>query len=121
MRFRYPIAIALLACACATACGQSSSPSSPDRPPCSFVLTPRAQTVTQSGGSFSATVTTTSSNCDWSAGADVPWIVITVGSSNATGSIIYSVPENNDAARTGSIMVRVGEASASMSVTQDAK
>jgi hypothetical protein len=72
------------------------------------------------GGTFTATMTTTSA-CAWTATADVSWIVITSGSSNTTtGTITYSVPANFGVIRRGDIAARAnGGASVTLTVIQE--
>ena len=100
MKIRYGLGTLLLVLS--TGCGQSSSPVTPSSS-CSYVLAPTVQPVPMSGGTFTAIMTTTSA-CDWTAAADVPWITITSGSSGMmTGTITYSVPANTGDIRRGTI------------------
>jgi len=122
MRFRNALRVCLLMFA--TACGESSSPtsSSTTRPACTFVLSPKTQSIPRSGGTFAATLTMAEAGCAWIAAADAPWITITAGTAgNATATIAYAVPENPDGVRTGNIVVRFVDASASLTVTQDGR
>ena len=120
MRVQYTLAAFVLMFA--TACGESSAPtsSSTTRPACTIMLTPRAQSIPSSGGTFNATLTLAEAGCGWVAVGDAPWISITAGSSgNATGTIAYAAAANPGAARTGNIVVRFADASVSIAVTQD--
>ena len=123
MRFKYAIAASLLCVA--TACGDSPSPASPTsaspaRLACTVMLSPRAQSATQTGGAFAATLTMTETGCGWTATTDAPWIAITGGASgSATGTIAYMVSPNSGAARTGSIQFALSGASISLPITQD--
>jgi hypothetical protein len=100
-------------------CGQSSSPTAPSSS-CSYVITPEVQAVPNSGGTFTATMTTTSA-CGWTAAADMPWIAITSGSSGVmTGTITYSVPANAGDIRRGTIAARAtGRLAVTTTVIQD--
>ena len=117
MRIRYGVGMLLLLVT--TACGQSSSPAMPSSS-CSYVLSPTVQSVPSGGGTFAAAMTTTSA-CDWTAAADVPWIAITSGSSGTkTGTITYSVPANSDVIRRGTVAAQAtGHTSVTVTVIQD--
>jgi hypothetical protein len=117
MKVRYGVGALLLVLT--TGCGQSSSPTTPSSS-CSYVLSPTVQSVPSGGGTFTATMTTTST-CDWTATADVPWIAITSGSSGMmTGTIIYSVPANAGDIRRGTIAAQAtGRGSVTATVIQD--
>ena len=119
MRLRFAFGVAWLVLA--TACGESSAPTAPDRPTCSLALSPRTQVVGPAGGTFTASVFATASGCSWTASADAPWIAVTSGSSGAGGTIVYDVSENDGAARNGAIALRFGEAAAVVSVVQGAR
>jgi hypothetical protein len=107
MKIRYGVGALLLVLT--AACGQSSSPVTPSsspvtpNPSCSYVLSPAVQPVPIGGGAFTADMTT-SSACDWTAAADVPWIVISSESSGVVlGTISYSVAANSGDIRRGTI------------------
>ena len=117
MKIRYTVSMLLLVFT--IGCGQSSSPVTPSSS-CSYVLSPTVQPVPSGGGTFTATMTTTSA-CGWTADADVPWIAITSGSSGmTTGTITYSVPANAGDIRRGTIAAQAtGRASVTATVIQD--
>jgi hypothetical protein len=117
MKIRYGVGMLLLVLT--TGCGQSSSPVMPGSS-CSYALSPDAQGVPISGGTFAATMTTTTA-CDWTAAADVPWIAITSGSSGImTGAIVYSLPVNTGLIRRGTISVHpAGRPSVTVTVIQE--
>jgi hypothetical protein len=107
MKIRYGVGTLLLVLT--AACGQSSSPVTPSsspvtpNPSCSYVLSPSVQPVPIGGGTFTADMTT-SSACDWTAAADVPWIVISSESPGIVlGAITYSVAPNSGDIRRGTI------------------
>ena len=124
MKIRYGVGMLLLVFT--TGCGQSSSPVTPSSSPvapspsCSYVLSPSVQSVPSGGGTFTADMTTTSP-CDWTAAADVPWIVIASESSGTMlGTITYSVPANSGDIRRGTISAQApGRAPVTATVIQE--
>ena len=82
---------------------------------CSYSINPTSAMPTAAGGTFSATVTT-STGCPWSASSTVNWIGILNGASgNGSGTLMYSVQANSSAySRTGSLSI----AGLSLAVTQ---
>jgi hypothetical protein len=117
MKIRYGAGVLLLVLI--AGCGQSSSPVMPGSS-CSYTVSPNVEGVPSSGGTFTTTMTTTST-CDWTAGADVPWIAITSGSSGTmTGPITFSVPVNTGDIRRGTIAVQsTGRPSVTVTVIQE--
>jgi hypothetical protein len=76
---------------------------SPPPAPCSFALSPTAQSVPAGGGSQTATLTTTS-DCTWLAASDSSWITITsAASGTGTATLQYSVAANAGGSRSGVI------------------
>jgi hypothetical protein len=94
----------------------------PTPPPgaCAFIVAPTAQSAPVEGGSFAMSVTTSGTECAWTASADVPWITITSGASGlTTGTVMYSAaanPESN--VRTGTITVQWATGSATLTVSE---
>jgi hypothetical protein len=127
----------LLVSIISSGCGQSSTPStttaptapSPTptpptptptpNPSCTITMNPTAQSVPLAGGVFFSQVTTSSPDCPWTASVDSSWILIASGGSGSTtGPVTYSVPENHDVTRTGTLIVRAAASSGSVSITQ---
>ncbi|HWW83416.1 MAG TPA: BACON domain-containing carbohydrate-binding protein [Vicinamibacterales bacterium] len=120
-------------------CGQSSTPTTPTtpsptptptpnpnpnpnptpNPTCTITLNPTAQSVPLAGGVFFSQVTTSTADCPWTASADSSWIVIASGGSgNTSGPVTYTVAQNNDVTRTGTLIVRGASSSGSVSIAQ---
>jgi hypothetical protein len=130
------ISASFLVAVTTSGCGQSSSPTttpttpSPTptptptpnptpNPTCAITMNPTAQTVPLAGGVFFSQVTTTAPDCPWTASVDSPWIVIASrGSGNTSGPVTYTVLENHDVTRTGTLIVRGASSSGSVSITQ---
>lgn len=70
-------------------------------------IAPASQNMGISGGAGNViTVTTTSSNCSWTAASAASWITIKTGSSGAgNGTIAYDVAPNSGTSRTGTINI----------------
>src|SRR5262249_52982083 len=87
---------------------------------CTYSVAPASQSVAVEGGAFSATVTTSGSNCEWTASANTSWITISSGSSGfATGAIAYTVAAHDDAnPRTGAITIQWTGGSSQVAVEQ---
>jgi hypothetical protein len=117
MKIQYGAGLLLLVLT--TGCGQSSSPVMPG-PSCSYALSPTVQPVPMSGGTFTATLTT-SAGCAWTAAADASWITISSGSSGTmAGTLTYSVPANSGDIRRGTVAAQAtGRTSATTTVIQD--
>ncbi|MFY9557501.1 MAG: BACON domain-containing carbohydrate-binding protein, partial [Blastocatellia bacterium] len=73
---------------------------------CSYSVAPLNHAFTASGGTGSATVTTTP-GCLWSASSNANWIVITSGATGTgNGTVIYSVAANTSpVSRNGTLLV----------------
>jgi hypothetical protein len=133
------MSVALLVAIMMSACGQSSTPATsptptptpsptptptptptpPPTPSCTVTMTPTTQSVPIAGGAFFSTVTASMADCPWKVGVDSPWIL--VGSSlsgNGSGTVTYTVPENPDFPRTGTLTVRAAASSGSVAITQ---
>jgi len=88
---------------------------------CSYSVAPAVQTAEAASSDFALTVTPSNPSCAWKADADVPWIAITSGGTNAgTGTVVYRVqPNATRAPRTGSVVVKgFVSGSSSVAVTQ---
>ena len=73
---------------------------------CTFSISPSTQTVSGSGGSFTANVSATGSGCTWSAVANVSWIGVDFGSGSGNGQVRYTVSSNRTGvSRKGKITV----------------
>lgn len=72
---------------------------------CRFTVSPGEQTLPTSGGSASLNVTALS-GCTWNATASQPWITIDSGASGSGNGVVrFSVPQNTQGARTGTVTV----------------
>jgi hypothetical protein len=144
MKSRYTIAqflaatsAALLVVVTIGACGQSSTPStsptptptpsptptptpSPTpNPSCTITMNPTTQSVPIAGGAFFSGVTASTTDCPWKVGVDSSWIVIGSGlSGKGSGTVTYTIPQNNDFPRTGMLTVTAAASSASVAIAQ---
>ena len=84
----------------------SSSPTEPTPPACTYTLSTSSLSFAASGGTNSVTVTTASS-CTWSAASDRGWMTVTSGASGSGGgTVTVSLTANgNTAERTGTLTV----------------
>lgn len=115
-----PIGMLSVLLAFGTACGSSSTPTTPQAAtPCVLSISPTRQSVPIGGGTFNAAVTALASPCNWTASADAPWIGIASGSGSSASQLTYSVRANDDVVRQGAIIVRWADGSASVAVDQD--
>jgi hypothetical protein len=75
--------------------------------PCTYSITPTSDFFWSSGGTGSFSVTSSASDCDWTATEGATWITITSGSSGSgDGTVTYSVAENSSSnSRTDTITV----------------
>jgi hypothetical protein len=84
--------------------------------PCSYTVSPTANTLASAGGTGSTSVTTTSA-CSWTATSNAGWITVTSGGSGTgNGTVNYSVAANTGAQRTGTLTV----AGQTVTITQNA-
>jgi len=73
---------------------------------CQYSVAPVDLSVCMAAGTVTTTVTADAS-CTWTATPDVPWLTVTSGRSGAgTATVTVTVPDNYDAPRTGTILVR---------------
>jgi hypothetical protein len=148
MKIRHTIAASLVAISASSlvaittgGCGQSSTPAAPSTPSpaptptptpnptptptptpgsCTVALNPTTQSVPVAGGAFFSTVTASTTDCQWKVGVDSPWILIGTGlSGTGSGTVTYTVPQNPDVPRTGTLTVRAGSATATDVISQD--
>jgi hypothetical protein len=84
--------------------------------PCTFSLSPTAQTFAAAGGSGAVGVTT-AATCGWTASSNADWLTFT-GATAGTGnsSVAFAVSANSGPPRTGSLTI----AGQTFTVTQDA-
>jgi hypothetical protein len=77
-------------------------------PPCVFTVSPSTQEVPTAGGTFTATITRTSGDCNFGAESLDSFVTIGSGSSgtSAATTLTYTVGPNFGSARTGTIRVR---------------
>jgi C1A family cysteine protease len=89
---------------------------------CKYSISPMSESFSASGGTGSVNVTT-QSECSWTATSNVPWIIVTSGSSGmGTGAVEYSVEVNTGSSRTGTMTVAgrtftVNQSAAGSSIT----
>ena len=74
--------------------------------PCEFRVSSTIETVEAAGGDRTVQVTTTSSQCRWTASSDAPWITITSGrEGDDSGAVTFRVDPLTGAARTGTVTI----------------
>jgi hypothetical protein len=85
---------------------------------CGYAVSPAAETVPSSAGSFGVSV---SANCTWTASTDQPWLTITTGTSGTgNATITYAVTAHaGPAPRVGRLTVTGTGGSAQLTVTQN--
>ena len=82
----------------------------PVPPSCTFSVSPEAATFTKDGGNGTVTVTAPP-GCTWVAAANAAWITITSGASGSgSGSVDYTVAENNATAARSAAITAAGRA-----------
>ena len=82
---------------------------------CTYSIYPTAQSFPVAGGTGSFTVTTSAASCRWTVSTATSWITLAGTSGTGSGTVVYTVSSNPDAAgRQGNIAV----AGQSVSVTQ---
>jgi hypothetical protein len=72
---------------------------------CTFSISPTTQTVSAAGGSYDATVTASSRNCEWGTSEDISWITLSPTSGNGTGTVQVTVQANPSASRSAFISI----------------
>ena len=92
-------------------------------PGCAYTLSPTAQNVPASGGSFSFTATSNTSDpsCTWSASTTTPWMTVGATAGTSPGTITFTAAANPTAAvRSGTIRVSWSGGFADSTITQTA-
>jgi trimeric autotransporter adhesin len=92
-------------------------------PGCAYTLSPTAQNVPASGGSFSLTATSNTSDpsCTWSASTTTPWITVGATAGTSPSTITFTAAANPTAAvRSGTIRVSWSGGFADSTITQSA-
>ena len=80
------------------------------QPGCTFTMAPPAGSVAIAGGAATATVTASSSTCNWVAWSTVPWISMTGGGTGVgNGPLNIVLASNPGPARSGNIMIQGGQ------------
>jgi hypothetical protein len=101
--------------------GEEAPPAPPPPPPCTYALNPSSQSVGDTGGTFSTSLTTT---CAWTVTSDSSFLSITSATSGTGSATIgYSVAGNNlnrAPARTGRLTVTGAGGTATLTVSQEA-
>jgi hypothetical protein len=94
----------------------------PPPPPCVYSISPTAQSVQESGGSFTATITRSSGSCTWQARSDSSWISFpSAASGSGSGTLSYVVERwapVGTAPRTAIIFVEWSGGSVRLTITQ---
>jgi hypothetical protein len=72
---------------------------------CTYSISPNSGNFSSTGGTNSFNVTTSNSNCGWSATSNASWITINNGTGTGSGTVTYTVQANTGIARTGTITV----------------
>jgi uncharacterized protein (TIGR03437 family) len=73
--------------------------------PCTYSLSPASQSIPATGGTGSVTLTTAAA-CGWAATSNVPWIVITSGTTGTgSGTISYSAGADATGVRSGTLTI----------------
>ncbi len=94
----------------------------PPPPACVYSISPTAQSVQESGGSFTATITRTSGSCTWQARSDSSWISFPAATSGSGSGTLRYVVERwapvGPAPRTGIIVVEWSSGSVRLTITQ---
>ena len=76
------------------------------RAPCRYTLSPASQTIATSGGVSTVTLTTTDSECAWTATTDADWISLAAPTSGAGSAVInFMAAPNQGVDRNGTIIV----------------
>lgn len=90
--------------------------------PCAFAVSPAAQSVLRSGGTFTAVVTKTSGdNCTFTAESLDSYVTIGGGTSGSgTTTVTYTVGPNFGSARTARIRIRWPSSSTLLEINQEA-
>ena len=94
-----------------------------EQPSCTYTISPSGKSFNYSGGSGSFNVTTSRSDCQWTAQSDSSWITITsTMTSGNDGVVYYTVTANSGSVRTGHITVEghqytISQAAASSTCT----
>ncbi|HYB95797.1 MAG TPA: hypothetical protein VEC39_12535 [Vicinamibacterales bacterium] len=90
-------------------------------PPCIFTVSPRTQTVPASGGTFTATITRTSGDCNFGVESLDPSVTLDSGTTGTgTTTLTYTVRPNFGSARTSYIRVRWPNNSTLLEINQAA-
>ncbi len=86
--------------------GPDSTPTPTPMPVCTYAVQETPQEFTYQGGNGGFSVSTSPSNCSWTAVANVGWVAVTSGFSGiGNGTVNYLVAGNGGPARTGTISV----------------
>jgi hypothetical protein len=81
-------------------------PISQEGTPCGYRLSSTQESVDQSGGERTIQVTTASTQCRWTAAADVGWITIASGQSGSgSGAVSFTVDATSGPERTGTVTI----------------
>ena len=74
--------------------------------PCGFQLSSTRETVDAAGGQRTVRVDASSTECAWSASADVPWITVVNGQTGkGNGAVLFEVAPVSGPSRTGTVTV----------------
>jgi V8-like Glu-specific endopeptidase len=99
-----------------TIAGKTFTVNQEEAPACTYSISLSSHSFSASGGSYAFDVTTSRSDCAWTAQKDASWITITSGGSGpGSKTLHYQVAANTGSQRTGHITIE----SSTHTVTQD--
>src|SRR5437762_1907371 len=74
-------------------------------PPCTFTVTPSAQSFPSAGGNGTVAIAGSQAGCAWTASSAAPWIALGATSGTGDGSVAFSVAANGGGDRSGNLTV----------------
>jgi hypothetical protein len=75
-------------------------------PPCTFSISPEAQTFDPAGGTVAVTVTASQPTCAWTATSQLPWVTFTgAASGTGSGAVQVTVAPNPGDSRGGAVTI----------------
>jgi hypothetical protein len=92
-------------------------------PPCLFTISPSTQNVSAAGGTFTATITRTSGDCNFAAESLNPFVSLVSGTGGTASptTLTYTVQPNTGGSRSGAIRVRWTGNSTLLEINQSAQ
>ena len=75
-------------------------------PPCTFSISPEAQTFDSTGGTVAVTVTASQPTCAWAATSQLPWVTFTgPASGTGSGAVQVAIAPNTGDVRAGAVTI----------------